>query len=708
MGSLRDTLIPAPKRITDREGTVTRFHRLQVRTNGCSYDVRDAVGKYGITVTEGSKDDPDSFTLVIQHISADQAAGIPPGTEGTGAYNLEILPETAILRIDSDQGFRNGLATFLHLVKVLQKGGEIRSTVIEDWPDMRYRGIFIEDKWGPDLMNLEDWKHIVDFLSAYKVNVLGVGLYGCWCVQYRGQVTEFLMVPVPDHPELKTGKRLHWYSAVDRCWKSLEYLPIIFEKDFFGDLVSYGQVKGVHIIPFVNSLGHNTLFPRLIPEVSARDAGGRPTGYGYCLSNPATWEFITAFYGGIIDRYLRSSGSEFFHIQMDEIYPVVGADPSDPRKQVDPDCKCPECQKRSKGERIQKYIADLVEFLCSRGVKTVVIWNDQLTRHMDLLDNTFLEDLKTRGIFEKVVLHWWWYDNGSIHERVHPNLGDGLRSWVGPMTCYYNWSYYRNNHPNITNMLEMGHDEGSEGAVSYSTYDPSSNFDFALLADASWNAGSDVESVMERFSRAACHEHDGEFREAMQALDRASDCTSVKQVVYYTYTYPKSELPYPRKYPLEGLQVLEKEDGSSKDLRAMHHSAGRARELFDGLFDDEPPDNSRDDTVGNLRAEALRFEMLSKVFLHLLEVREALRKPQTPEAVLSLSEEVRDLSEQLLESLAVIESGKPEYMVPSVLRDLSVLYEFLQQLQIDLAELAENRREVNDVRWHVDPCCAQV
>jgi len=542
----------------------------------------------------------------------------------------------------------------------------------------------------------------VDELARLKMNVLGVGLYGCWCVQYRGEVTEFLMVPVPGHPELRTPGSVRWYSPAEARWKERSSTPRMFADDFFGDLVAYGSSRGVRVIPFVNSLGHNTLFPRLVPEISALDDEGRPTGYGYCLSNPKTWEFVTGLYGDIIDRYLAPSGADAFHIQMDEIYPVIGADPADPRRTVNPDCRCPKCAGSPAGERIRAYVARLASFLASRGMKHVVVWNDQLTRHMDLVDDTFLSELRAQGVRDRVVLHWWWYDNQSIHERVHPRLGKGLRAWVGPMTSYFSWAYYRVSHPNIEKMLAMGHDEGAEGGVSYSIYDPANDFDFALMADGTWNRGSRAATVFPKLARRLGGAAPQDLERALEALDRAAESPAVRNVVYYTYTYPNAKQPYPRRYPLEALEIIEGAGpGARAALVEMRSAAEQAWDLLRSV--ERRPDRG---TVSNLLAEAARFAALAGAFVGLLDARAALGSG-LPDTMAELPASVGKARERLLQSMAAAESRKPQYLVPAVLRDLGVLFEFLTQLQGECTEVAARRRAPATVRWFVEPCSAQ-
>ena len=51
--------------------------------------------------------------------------------------------------------------------------------------------------------------------------------------------------------------------------------------------------------------------------------------------------------------------------------------------------------------------------------------------------------------------------------------------------------------------------------------------------------------------------------------------------------------------------------------------------------------------------------------------------------------------------MAIIETHKPHYMVPSCLRDMSVLWEFLGFLSEQLAEVAAGTREWSQIEWFI-------
>jgi len=69
--------------------------------------------------------------------------------------------------------------------------------------------------------------------------------------------------------------------------------------------------------------------------------------------------------------------------------------------------------------------------------------------------------------------------------------------------------------------------------------------------------------------------------------------------------------------------------------------------------------------------------------------------------------EVETAIEIVEEAMLSIEESKPHYLVPSCLRDMSVLHEFLSQLAGDLQQVIDGGREWSAVRWFVHRNIAQ-
>ena len=613
-------------------------------------------------------------------------------------YELEVHDNRVFIRTAGQSGALHGTQTLANIYRAASAGSEIPNLIIRDWPSMPYRGIFVENKWGPDRMALCDWYLVIDRMSALKMNCLGVGLYGCWgSCRYEGQPTEFLMVPVPDHPELVTGKKLRWYSPDEGEWFDESYLPVMFEEDLLGEVVAYGREKGVKIIPFVNSLGHNTMIPRLLPEISAKDKDGVPQGIGYCLCNPKTREFIEAFYGSIIERYY-ADGLEFFHVELDEVWPDYG-DPDDPTRQLNPWCECADCQKIEREESLQDYITWLVTMLTGKGVERVVMWNDQLTRHMDALDGSFVKKLKQAGVADRLVLHWWWYSNDALNDKTRVAIGKevGLPGWVAPMTCYFNWERFDVRLKNIEMMMRMAHDEGAEGAVSYAVHDPGWADHEALLASYAWNyeAVSSLDEQLAAWALGRFGAHAEQYCGALKALhDAAGNYAALNHCYYYRYSYCKGDAAFPREYPGEALSAMGDDAGDQ-----LEQAAAAAREAaagFAALAAAEEVSDDEQDCVKSLLGEAARITGLATVFAYLLSVRSAAESGSVDAQLSAAIVEVRC---GLVDAMATVEKNKPDWVVPASLQALSVLLEFLDQLAGDLKEVGSGSRSPGDIRW---------
>ena len=665
-------IIPEPQFIELQAGAVQRPNGIDVAQ--VIGDVEDLVTEFANAMGEGE------YALIVE-VDPEWTHARIPQKGLPQAYELEIESEGASLVAATKEGIRWGLRTLADVLQAIPATGAIPQAYICDWPDMKTRGVFVEDKWGPDLMELEDWKGIIDYLAARKMNNLGIGLYGCWCVQYDGGVTEWINVPVPGHPELKREWTIRWYSPTTGQIEQISYLPPIFEQDFFGELVAYGQERGVEVIPYVNSLGHNTLIPRLIPEFAAKNEQGEPEQWGYCLSNPDLVEFVKSWYQQIYEKYLKPNGVHTFHIQLDEVGTAF--------------CRCEKCSQQSMEENLKDWVVTLAGHLVSVGVENVAMYNDQFTRHMQVWDEGFAQRLRDEGIHDHLIIDWWAYSNEMPHDKSDPKVGGGVRSWVKPMTCYYNWSRWDPRQKNVAIMCLRGANDWAEGASSYSVFDPGWGLEFDALAEYSWNPRGvgPIHAFEEKWARVRA---DGDVLEARRCLDRAFDTNLLNLIAYYAYTYERAGKPWPRQYPLEALEEL---SGKVDALEFIAEAGARARALLEGRVDE---------LSLNMAAEAARVEAHGVAFSVMLEVYEAATgATDNPISAQAALPEVETALEIFEEAMVTVEENKPRYMVPSCLRDMSVLYEFLRQLAGDLKGVIKGKREWSAVRWFVHRNIAQ-
>lgn len=615
--------------------------------------------------------------------------------DGLGAegYRLEITPAGIRAAAATDAGAFYAAQTLVQCLRLESGGVAAPAMRVEDAPDMERRGLFVEDKWGMDLMTLDDWKALVDSLSRLKLNILGVGAYGCWCIQYEGQVTEFLTLPIPEYPLLRTEKTIRYYSP-EKGWQSLTYVPPLFEQDFFGELVAYGLERNVVVRPHFNSLGHNTLIPRLYPEVSARDAHGEPTGYGYCLTSPKTYEMIFRMYDGIIARTLRPHGVDYFHIGLDEVWPQIGADPRDPHRVVQPWCQCPECAKHDREELLIDFTARLCAHLKEQGIAHISVWNDQFARHMNIIDR-LVAALKQYEVNDQVIVHWWHYGQ-NFPESLRPELG--LRRWVTPMTGYYFWWTYQSYLQNIHGMLQLGARDGAVGAESYCSYDRAYDREITCLAEYAWrNNAGELDDFRRKYARFLFGDRAAEGERAFAALEAVCEPGELhaflRPLFYYPYSYVNKSLPYPRHYPGERLRALAEDPITAREkLTRIREQARAAREGFLSLREAA----RQPEIAAEMATEAHRIEATAAEFLALLEAmrsyQQAVESSDRAAAMAGIHQAKELLNGILPVHLAMmrdVEQTKQTPLLPQTLRDLSAMWRALPEMVARLDRAAE-------------------
>lgn len=276
---------------------------------------------------------------------------------------------------------------------------------------------------------------------------------------------------------------VNYYSPSTKKDVRLEYLPRIYEEDLFGEIIKYAKSKGVIVRPHFNTPGHNTQIPRHYPETSAKFADGTPKKYGFCMSSPATFEVMFGIFDEICDRYLLPNGIDWFHIGLDEVYPLVGMNMDMPLKRIDPWCECPECSKTSPEDRFVNYAVRLAKHLKEKGINHIGMWHDHFLR-----GGKMNEELKRRfekeGLKDSVVLHWWRYSD--FFDTTMPELG--FRRWVVPMTGYFYWINYTDHSHNVFWAIDKGVEEKAEGVEAYGVWHPAFHQHYILLAAKSWNS----------------------------------------------------------------------------------------------------------------------------------------------------------------------------------------------------------------------------
>ena len=216
---MKDRIIPIPRDYTALDGAPALLgcpgkanYKLvnETCTDSCSVLatadklLRDTLKKL-LNVCPCSADGAVTITLKLGEAPAD-------AKNADQGYCLEITDKAVTLVGFGSAGLYYGVVTLTQCMALENGKLELEACRIVDWPELRTRGHFMESRFGSNLMTLDDWKGVVDHMASMKQNQLVVSIYGCWCVQYDMRLSEFLYVPLKNHPELRTPRDIRYYS----------------------------------------------------------------------------------------------------------------------------------------------------------------------------------------------------------------------------------------------------------------------------------------------------------------------------------------------------------------------------------------------------------------------------------------------------------------------------------------------------------------
>lgn len=486
-------------------------------------------------VRSGQEDRSKPRIILTRELTLDLDDFDGPPASRDHMFSLCAQKDLILVRALSGHGLVNGARVFGELVYPQGKSLHMPEVTVYDYPDLAYRGIYVECRWGPDNMTLDEWRQAIDALAEMRMNVLSIGLYNNWPIQYDGKISEWMLVPIEKYPKLKTPKLVTYYSPSKKKEVRLEYVPRIYEEDLFGEIIKYAKSRGVIVRPHFNTPGHNTQIPRHYPETSAKFPDGTPKKYGFCMSSPATYEVMFGIFDEICDRYLLPNGIDWFHIGLDEVYPLVGMNEDTPLLRIDPWCECPQCAARTPEDRFVEYAVRLAKHLKEKGINNIGMWHDHFTRG-GKMNEELVRRFEDEGLRDSVVLHWWRYSD--FFDTTMPELG--LRRWVTPMTGYFYWVNYQNHLNNCFLGAEKGVEEGAEGTEAYGVWHPSFHQHYALLAAKSWNSEDwpDMHVFRAEYAKFLFGDR---WREGLRGLDHFDNITGGGQMLNFLsrlFDYP--------------------------------------------------------------------------------------------------------------------------------------------------------------------------
>ena len=620
----------------------------------------------------------------------DRLDGAPNSDQG---YAIVLASDRIVLAGKEPIGVLYAAQT---LLQMMGPDGVVPAGTVIDWPERRYRGIFAESRWCSEMMTLQDWQDAIDLLASLKFNVLDIGIQNNWQMQYEHKRSEFLLVPIEKYPELQAPQSIEHYSARKGDYVRTEYLPLMFTEDFFGEVVAYGASRGVTVYPHFNTPGHNTLIPHKIPEISSKDEDGNPVGYGFCLSNPKTYEVMFDIVDEIADKYLLPNGVRWFHLGLDEVWPILGMDEDEPTKVVSPYCQCPNCKGKEWYDQFIDYTVAMCKHLVEKGIDKVGMWHDSFVRG-GRMNEELAERFRKEGIIDKVALHWWRY--GSFFDTIHPELG--IESWVVPMTGYYYWTPLQDHLNNIYLATQKGAEENAAGAESYTVYYNAYFRDYACLAEYSWNSGAgDLDAFRSKYTQFLFGDAP-EGREAFKQFDFVTGPMGPTNwsIYHYSNSYGLNRRSQflRENYPQAFIGPLAENPGSVQhNLGMICQNARGAKQVFDreDLWRRNPTGLSK-----AYSAEMARTAASAHLFMRLAQATALYNDMQAEDeidiaALKAKADELHRAVEELDAAMLQIENDLPN-MAPSIIRELTLQRRFATRF------LAQFDGHIHEVEAHI-------
>lgn len=521
-------LIPEPQRVSWGRSR-RRIGRLEADPLPAVFgSTKRAIAELVAEITGDSSGEPAALRWVVD--------ARPPES-----YELEIKTSMVTVTAGDPLGALHAIRTLCDVFA--QTTAALPDVVIEDWPTLPRRGLFIESVWGTDRMGLDDWKLFIDGLGRLKFNLLAISLYGCWDLRHEGDSSEFLFVPLRRYPELRTPHHIRTWDPASESEVEYDYLPRMFEEQSFANVARYANDRGFLVVPFFGGPAHSSLIPRRLPEMSAVDELGRPRGYGYCVTRPAARTALSELLGDVVEEHVVPNGLTHLGCGGDEFYPIVNLDPADPLREIPPTCACETCRELTAGEQLVEYFLLAATVLAARGI-TMVVWHDSLVR-LGMLDR-LASRLEDAGL-KRPIVSWWKYNDPL------PDFEPaGYETWVTPAPAIIGSLFVQDRSQNIDAWVRRGVAKGAAGVMAYHVPDRAFHRSHAILADLAWRGPERgrATAMKRRWARRVTADDSDLFADAMAAADTVLASYPLMthlldHLLPYLSTSPRGVMAYP-------------------------------------------------------------------------------------------------------------------------------------------------------------------
>ncbi|MBQ4479052.1 MAG: family 20 glycosylhydrolase [Victivallales bacterium] len=595
-------------------------------------------------------------------------------------YELRIQGSEIFIRTPHQEGIVWAAQTLSTLFHIMFNGFAVPNLTIRDWPSIPLRGVMTPCNWGNERMSRTDWYQAIDAISSFKLNALCLGIYNCEpsCrISHPQMPSEFLMTPVSAEPtdnDPKSLSRFRYYNLKYDRWYDREVPPAMFEEDFFSDVLNYGRERGVAIYPYFNLLSSSSLLPTILPELSAKNAKGKPTNAAMCLTSKAARETLMDFLGKFLRKFYPD-GVKYFHVGLDEMADIH-AHEEDGRCES-AWCKCAQCRALGDDKRLAGFLEFLVKSLVSMGVEKVVIFSNLLDQVQGL--RAALSALqKKASVKGHLVVDFQDCGNecGGKYSAICNPKGFA-EAWIGPLCGKGNYSNYGSCQTLLEAGLKTAFKHGFQGVMAIFQYDPAYLDHLALLGARLWEGMNFADETQEelrlRHAELVFGGMGKRYLKALEQLDKAAANKSLAVCLPFRYFAiqgaKKIKDPLLPAFPGDALAALGKRSKAGEELadasaEAAEAAAFFAKQLEGDRFTRQADGEHRPDPLleclRSLYAGAQRVMIHADFFQALLQIKAAVaRKGGTASAVKLTDAALAHLMEQL----KVIEGNLPDWLL---------------------------------------------
>jgi len=433
-------IIPTPqKMIIEKNVSFSFDDETIIKVNDFENSLFSKASKYLITslnkifefqIEIKSVESPNNFIL-LSFIDDSQIPEIVPYQQREEFYKLTIESSKVRIEAATEKGLFYGCTSLIQLVENT-KDNKIPGCKIEDWPDMKFRGISDDISRG-QVSTLDNFKRIIKFISRYKMNT------------YMPYLED--MIQFDSYPSI--GK--------DRGALSKKEIK---------ELLTYADDHFVELIPIFQTLGH---FENILSQKEFIEYADWPGAASLDVTNEETYQFINT----LLEEIFELFPSKYFHMGADESYDVGFGNS---RKLSD--------SIGLASVHAQHY--QRVYEICKNNNKEVMMYGDIILAHPEILEK----------IPKDIIIVDWHYLPKFDYPSTKIFNEAGFKYIVSPTVWNFNSSFPENYLaiPNIETLTKSGHENNSIGMLNSSwgdygaeTFRELNLYGYAWSAQCSWN-----------------------------------------------------------------------------------------------------------------------------------------------------------------------------------------------------------------------------